>query len=70
MKQKYQEYIHQNHSFDKMTMVGVFCLITVIAGVFGFLYEFVFYYFNGGMEEFFWRGGNFYLGLIFMQQEH
>lgn len=59
MKQKYQEYIHQNHSFDKMTMVGVFCLITVIAGVFGFLYEFVFYYFNGGMEEFFWRGGNF-----------
>lgn len=59
MKEKYQEYIRQNHSFDKMTMVGIFCLITIIAGIFGFLYEFVFYYFNGGMKEFFWRGGNF-----------
>lgn len=59
MKEKYQEYIHQNHSFDKMTMIGIFCLITVIAGIFGFVYEFIFYYFNGGMKEFFWRGGNF-----------
>lgn len=59
MKTKYQEYIHKNHPFDKMTTVGIFCLITVIAGIFGFLYEFVFYYFNGGMKEFFWRGGNF-----------
>lgn len=59
MKQKYQEYMEQNHSFDKLTMIGICCLIAVIAGIFGFLYEFVFYYFNGGMKEFFWRGGNF-----------
>jgi len=31
-------------------MVGIFALIIVIAGIFGWLYEFVFYYFNGGMK--------------------
>lgn len=40
-------------------MVGIFCLIIVITGIFGFLYEFIFYYFNGGMKAFYWRGGNF-----------
>lgn len=59
MKAMYQNYINQNHSFDKITMLGILCLITVIAGIFGFLYEFIFYYFNSGMQKFFWRGGNF-----------
>ena len=54
-----KEYLNKNHSFDKSTMLGIFCLIIVITGVFGFLYEFIFYYFNGGMKEFYWRGGNF-----------
>lgn len=59
MKEKYREYLQKDHSFDKMTMLGVFCLIIVIAGIFGFVYEFIFYYFNSGMKEFYWRGGNF-----------
>ena len=45
--------------FDKETMIGIFCLLVVITGMFGFLYEFIFYYFNGGMKTFYWRGGNF-----------
>ncbi len=48
-----------NHSFDKITMLGVFALVIVITGVFGFLYEYIFYFFNGGMKGFYWRGGNF-----------
>lgn len=40
-------------------MLGICCLIVVIAGMFGWLYEFIFYYFNSGMKEFYWRGGNF-----------
>lgn len=40
-------------------MLGIFCLIIVISGVFGFIYEYIFYYFNSGMKEFYWRGGNF-----------
>lgn len=59
MKEIYRQYIEKDHSFDRMTMIGIFCFIIVVAGIFGFLYEFVFYYFNGGMKEFYWRGGNF-----------
>lgn len=59
MKEKYKNYLMKEHSFDKMTMLGIFCLFIVITGIFGFVYEFIFYYFNGGMKEFYWRGGNF-----------
>lgn len=59
MKEKYKNYLNQDHSFDKMTMLGIFCLLIVITGSFGFLYEYIFYYFNGGMKQFYWRGGNF-----------
>lgn len=59
MKEKYKQYINQDHSFDKATMLGIFYLIIVIAGIFGFVYEFIFYYFNSGMTKFYWRGGNF-----------
>ena len=55
----YNEYKKSNYSFDKKTMLGIFCLVIVIAGFFGFLYEYIFYFFNGGMREFYWRGGNF-----------
>lgn len=55
----YQKYLNEDHNFDKITMLGIFCLIIVITGMFGWLYEFIFYYFNGGMKEFYWRGGNF-----------
>ena len=59
MKEKYKNYINKNHSFDKTTILGIFCLIIVVAGIFGFVYEFIFYYFNGGMQQFYFRGGNF-----------
>lgn len=59
MKEIYRNYMDKDHDFDKMTMIGIFSLIIVIAGVFGFLYEVVFYYFNGGMTQVFWRGSNF-----------
>ncbi len=51
--------MNNSYDFDKVTMLGILCLIIVITGVFGFIYEFIFYYFNSGMKEFFWRGGNF-----------
>ena len=56
---KYNDYISKDSSFDRITWLGIFCLIIVIAGIFGFVYEFIFYYFNGGMDKFYWRGGNF-----------
>lgn len=59
MKKRFKNYLNKDHSFDKITMLGIFSLIIVISGVFGFLYEYIFYFFNGGMKEFYWRGGNF-----------
>ncbi len=59
MKEKYENYLNNEQHFDKSTMLGIIALIIVIAGVFGFLYEVVFYYFNSGMTEIYWRGGNF-----------
>ena len=59
MKEKYKNYIENDCSFDTKSWLGIFCLLIVIAGVFGFLFEFSFYYFNCGMKEFYWRGGNF-----------
>jgi uncharacterized membrane protein len=59
MKEKYGNYINSKYSFDKKTVLGIFCLLIVISGVFGFVYEFIFYYFNGGMKQFYYRGGNF-----------
>ena len=33
MKEKYKNYLNKDHSFDRITMVGIFCLIIVIAGI-------------------------------------
>ena len=59
MKDKYLKYLNDDIKFDETTMIGIFSLLIVITGIFGFLYEFIFYYFNGGMKTFYWRGGNF-----------
>lgn len=59
MREFYNKYINEDHKFDIKTMIGIFCLLIVISGIFGFIYEFIFYYFNGGMNLFYWRGGNF-----------
>lgn len=59
MKETLKNYIEEKHSFDKTTMMGIFSLIIAISGIFGFIYEFIFYYFNDGMTKFYWQGGNF-----------
>lgn len=59
MKEKYKNYLNNDYKFDKNIMIGIICLIIVISGMFGFLYEVVFYYFNSGMTDIYWRGGNF-----------
>lgn len=59
MKKIYSNYINEDQTFNKATMLGIFCLIIVISGIFGYIYEFIFYYFNSGMKQFYLRGGNF-----------
>ena len=38
--------------------VGIILLTWVFAGFFGWVYEFIFYYFDGGTGEFYMQGGN------------
>ena len=59
MKKFYDAYLNEKPDFDKLTHIGIIALMVVIAGVFGWVYEYIFYFFNGGMKEFYWRGGNF-----------
>lgn len=58
MKNFFSDYMN-GIKLSKWQLIGILCLIFVISGVFGWIYEFFFYYFNGGMEKFYWRGGNF-----------
>ena len=58
-KLKIKEYIKKDYKFDRKTLIAITSLIIVISGVFGWLYEFIFYYFNSGMKQFYMRGGNF-----------
>lgn len=46
--------ISKENKFD----IGIISLIITISGIFGFIYEFIFYFFDGGMK-FYWCGGNF-----------
>ena len=59
MKDVFKNYLDKEFKLDKWQIIGVLCLVFVISGVFGWIYEFFFYFFNGGMEKFYWRGGNF-----------
>ena len=59
MKEHLKNYLEQDHQFDRVTLLAIFSLIIVITGVFGWIYEFIFYFLNSGMTQFYYRGGNF-----------
>ena len=59
MKDVFKKYMNGNIKLDLCRVLGVIFLVFIISGIFGWIYEFIFYYFNGGMEKFYWRCGNF-----------
>lgn len=59
MKKYFKNYLNKEPQFDKSIMLGILCLIVVMSGIFGWIYEVIFYYFNSGMKNLYWRGGNF-----------
>ena len=44
---------------NKKQIITIFSLIIVISGIFGWVYEVIFYYFNSGMKIVYLRGRNF-----------
>ena len=59
MRKIFNKYINNEIKLDKYQIIGIICLVIVISGVFGWIYEFIFYYFNSGMKTFYMRGANF-----------
>lgn len=55
----FREYMHEKIKLEKWQWLGLMMLIVVFAGTFGWLYEFIFYYFDAGTGEFYMQGGNF-----------
>lgn len=59
MKNFFSKYLSDDFKLEKWQVIGLLGLIFVFSGIFGWIYEIIFYYFNGGMEKIYWRGGNF-----------
>ncbi len=55
----WREYIRGGFRLERWQWVGIMMLVVVFAGFFGWVYEFIFYYFDGGTGEFYMQGGNF-----------
>ena len=55
----WREYLDDKLKLEKWQRVGALLLMIVFAGFFGWVYEFIFYYFDGGMTDWYMQGGNF-----------
>ncbi len=59
MKEVYNKYLNNELKLETWQKIGILSLIISISGTFGWIYEFIFYYFNSGMKTFYYRGANF-----------
>ena len=59
MKELIKEYINNDIKLEKERVIGILALVTALAGVIGWIYEVVFYYFESGFKNIYFRGGNF-----------
>lgn len=57
MKNFYRKFLNEKIKLDGTQIISIILLIVAFSGVFGWLYEFVFYYFNDGRWSF--QGGNY-----------
>ncbi|MBR3161725.1 MAG: putative ABC transporter permease [Bacilli bacterium] len=59
MKEVFIKYLNDKIKYEKWQLISILFLIVVLSGTFGWIYELIFYYFNGGMKEWYMQGGNF-----------
>ena len=59
MKKIFQAYLEGKIRLKTYQKIGILMLIVVASGFFGWVYEFIFYFFDGGTGEFYMQGGNF-----------
>ena len=54
-----KDYIKKDAKLDKERKIGILLLVIVFSGIFGWIYEVLFYYMNSGFKDIYFRGGNF-----------
>lgn len=59
MKEIRRQYLNNEIKLERYQIIGICLYLLAFSGVFGWIYEFIFYYFNSGMKTFYWQGGNF-----------
>ena len=59
MKNIFDKYLNDKIKYEKWQIISILSLVIVISGIFGWVYEFIFYFFNGGMKYWYMQGGNF-----------
>ena len=59
LKAVWHEYMGDKFKMERWRWLGVLMLVVVFAGFFGWVYEFIFYYYDRGTGEFYMQGGNF-----------
>lgn len=59
MKKVFNDYINDKIKLEKYQIIGILGLIVILSGIFGWIYEFIFYFFDSGMKQFRYQGGNF-----------
>ena len=58
-KELFRKYMRDEVKLERWQWMGMLMLIVVFAGFFGWVYEFIFYFFDAGTGEFYMQGGNF-----------
>ena len=58
-KDVFRKYMKGELKLARWQWVGILMLMVVLAGFFGWVYEFIFYFFDAGTGEFYMQGGNF-----------
>ncbi|MDO4365069.1 MAG: putative ABC transporter permease [Clostridia bacterium] len=56
---KIKEFINKEYKFDKVTLSAMLAATFVFSAIYGWLYELIFYYINGGGKQWYWRGACF-----------
>lgn len=54
-----KEYIEKENKINRKEFIAIACLVAVISGIFGWVYEVAFYYLNSGFTQVYMRGGNY-----------
>lgn len=54
-----RDYLEKEPKLDTRQKIFIIASIITVSGIFGWLYEYFFYFLNSGMKTFYMRGGNF-----------